>query len=473
MKIVLPSLKGGAVLVAAASFLTASAQSSGLFDFADRNFLYKITSPSTVQIVSDPNVQNGIRYIGDIVIPDEVTEKGVTYRVTSIAASAFSFADQMTSITLGSNLEEIGMAAFSNCKEITEVIFPASMRTVSMGAFLHCPALVNVELNEGLTTIMGGAFSSCAFSEIEIPASVTIIQNGAFGLNSELEEIKVAEGNRYFTAADGILYSKDLSTLVCYPAGKPDTEFTVPSTTKVIYESSFEGANNIVSLTLPESITEYQSAVFYDCRGLRNVYCLNPKPVRLPDASVFENFTYENAFLFVPAESVDEYKNAVYWQKFKEILPNNAVLVTEIKLNEESLNMEYGDQFQLTAEVLPENASSKNVVWATDNDPVAAVDATGLVTAYENGTANITCATPNGSVKAVCKVTVSEESAVDSVAGEGVFRIEGNTLIIGGDSEAEVYDFSGRLIYKGIGSTELPNGFYIIRIGGNAYKTAI
>ena len=71
MKIVLPSLKGGAVLVAAASFLTASAQSSGLFDFADRNFLYKITSPSTVQIVSDPNVQNGIRYIGDIVIPDD------------------------------------------------------------------------------------------------------------------------------------------------------------------------------------------------------------------------------------------------------------------------------------------------------------------------------------------------------------------------------------------------------------------
>lgn len=468
-------LKSLATIVLAGTASLAFAQEAAVFDFADHDFMYKIISSGKVKIVSDPNVQNGNRYIGDIVIPAEVTNDNVTYKVTEIGSSAFSFSDQMTSITLGENIETIGFAAFSNCKGITEVVFPASVRTVEMGAFLYCPNLAEVKLNEGLEVLRGGAFSSCNLQEVTIPASVSLIENGAFGLNEELTSVTVAEGNENFTSVDGVLYSANLSILYCYPAGKPDTDFEIPATTTAVIESSFEGAKNIVNLTIPESVNEYGSSVFYECLGLRNIYCLNRVPVILPDQSVFDARTYNTATLHVPSGCVDRYKNAVYWQRFSEILPNDAILVNDIKLNASTLDMQYGDEFQLIATVLPEDAYSKTVVWTTSNDLVASVDNTGLVHAYDNGEATITCATPTGSVVATCKVTVSEESSVEAVEADTLsFTSGANAINIISDIEVSIFDAAGRTVYAGgKGSVNLPSGLYIIYGAGKAYKVVL
>lgn len=66
-----------------------------------------------------------------------------------------------------------------------------------------------------------------------------------------------------------------------------------------------------------------------------------------------------------------------------------------------------GQTLQLNANVTPEDASNKKVTFASDKEEVATVDATtGVVTAVANGKAKITETTEDGSMTAVCTVTV-------------------------------------------------------------------
>ena len=84
----------------------------------------------------------------------------------------------------------------------------------------------------------------------------------------------------------------------------------------------------------------------------------------------------------------------------------HTVDVTEIRLNSHSLEMEIGDEpFQLSATVLPENATNRDVTWSSDNLGVASVsESDGLVTAIGEGDATITA--KSGDCTATCAVTV-------------------------------------------------------------------
>ena len=89
--------------------------------------------------------------------------------------------------------------------------------------------------------------------------------------------------------------------------------------------------------------------------------------------------------------------------------PTDPILVTSVSLDRESAALEEGKTIQLTAEVLPENADDKSLTWASDDEDVAIVDQTGLVTAVAEGTATITVTTNDGSdLSAACTVTVTK-----------------------------------------------------------------
>ena len=69
---------------------------------------------------------------------------------------------------------------------------------------------------------------------------------------------------------------------------------------------------------------------------------------------------------------------------------------------------------QLTATVLPDNATVKSVVWTSDNTEVATVDDQGIVTALKAGTATITATTVDGAKPAFCEVTVTEPPLINN-----------------------------------------------------------
>ena len=70
-----------------------------------------------------------------------------------------------------------------------------------------------------------------------------------------------------------------------------------------------------------------------------------------------------------------------------------SVPVTGINIVEENVSVMDNETVQLTVEISPENASNKNVIWTSNNEEVATVDETGLVTAVKNGSATITVTT--------------------------------------------------------------------------------
>lgn len=99
----------------------------------------------------------------------------------------------------------------------------------------------------------------------------------------------------------------------------------------------------------------------------------------------------------------------------KEYVP-----ATLIRLTQTSAVLRTGRTLQLKASVLPAQATSKRVVWISENPEIASVTANGLVTGKKEGTAVIRCMTPEGDVKAFCTVkvslqTVPAESAVSTL----------------------------------------------------------
>lgn len=78
-----------------------------------------------------------------------------------------------------------------------------------------------------------------------------------------------------------------------------------------------------------------------------------------------------------------------------------------ISLNKTEADIKIGGALQLTATILPANATDKTVTWKTSNKKVATVTDTGVVTGKKNGTCTITATASNG-MTATCRVTVSQ-----------------------------------------------------------------
>ena len=86
------------------------------------------------------------------------------------------------------------------------------------------------------------------------------------------------------------------------------------------------------------------------------------------------------------------------------------VAVTSVTLDQATLALEVGKSANLTATVLPANASNTKVSWSSSDATIASVSNLGKVTAVKVGTATITATSQsNPQIKAECVVTVSEE----------------------------------------------------------------
>lgn len=84
--------------------------------------------------------------------------------------------------------------------------------------------------------------------------------------------------------------------------------------------------------------------------------------------------------------------------------------VTGVTLNKTSMDLKVGDDFQLLASVLPEDATDKRVTWDSDDESIATVDDKGLVKAVKVGKAKISVYTQDGDFTKVCEVTVGTTS---------------------------------------------------------------
>ncbi|MGN0242738.1 MAG: leucine-rich repeat protein [Lachnospiraceae bacterium] len=182
--------------------------------------------------------------------------------VISIAVGAFEGNAVLEQVLLPDGLTTIFNDAFAGCVSLKEMILPDSVTMVESQAFYGCRALSNLVLSENLKTIKRKTFQMCkALSEVSIPEGVIEIEENAFGSCSSLthvlmpatlqsvasnvfsycfalQKFEVAAESTAFSTEDGVLYNKEKTSLVCYPAGKNDSSYIVLDGTAQIIDSS-------------------------------------------------------------------------------------------------------------------------------------------------------------------------------------------------------------------------------------------
>lgn len=100
--------------------------------------------------------------------------------------------------------------------------------------------------------------------------------------------------------------------------------------------------------------------------------------------------------------------------------------VTSIAISKQSATIFKGDTLQLIGNVLPEDASSKQITWSSENEAIATVSTDGLVTAIDTGKVNIIASI--GEIKAICQVTVMEKDPAWVIEFDQSLRITGDEI---------------------------------------------
>ncbi|MBS5673815.1 MAG: leucine-rich repeat protein, partial [Lachnospiraceae bacterium] len=107
------------------------------------------------------------------------------------------------------------------------------------------------------------ALQETVITTFEIPKKMTKFSPQILFGNTSLSELKVASGNTAFIAEDGVLYTKDKSTLVLFPVNKAVTQFTVPTGVKQIGDYAFSKTRNLKSVRF-SNVTTLGEGAFYD-----------------------------------------------------------------------------------------------------------------------------------------------------------------------------------------------------------------
>ncbi len=102
---------------------------------------------------------------------------------------------------------------------------------------------------------------------ISIPKTVDEILfawgNSPFYKCENLEEINVAEDNPKYCSENGVLYNRDKTELLCYPARKKDEAFTIPSSVKYIDSQAFQYVANLKEIKIPDTVKYLPTSTFY------------------------------------------------------------------------------------------------------------------------------------------------------------------------------------------------------------------
>lgn len=217
---------------------------------------------------------------------------------------------------------EIGYYAFFGCN-LSSVEIPNSVTSIGHSAFYHCRNLTSLEIPNSVTSIDACAFDGCSsLSSIVFPASLASIGDMAFKGCSKLRSITVDEDNPCFCDWDGVLYNKDMSCLLHYPAGKEEVSYLVPYGMTHFDLGIFDDAVYLKAVYLPETIESLM--ILSDKFGegsLRELHIMVDDPETM-DVEVTPHFfdAVKNITLYVPIGSSEAYREHWSPAEFKDII---------------------------------------------------------------------------------------------------------------------------------------------------------
>ncbi len=176
-------------------------------------------------------------------------------------------------------------AVLTNCSnnEITAVEIPAEVSGLPVvgsmdSPFGYCRKLQKITLPD----------SFLHFEWVDlIDTTLHTIQSGNIGTHSgvvqiaaaadeeellpSVSEVIVSETNPNYTTADGILYTKDMKTLVGCPPAKELQSLSIPEQTERIGDFAFVGCQHLETAVIPSHITHINNGAFAICPKLKSI----------------------------------------------------------------------------------------------------------------------------------------------------------------------------------------------------------
>ena len=183
---------------------------------------------------------------------------GYTYLYTTGNNTApwNEYRESITKVYAPDDMSEISPFMFQGLSKVKEIAVPAQAY-VNGSSYIDMPSLETVTLSYYYDNEDG-----CSYS----PSGV----NGdTFRNCPSIKEFIVHNNDEQYTTIDGVLYSKDLKTLIKYPAGKTDKTFTVPDSVTAISSYAFECAANLESVYNVKDLNS--SHIFANCTSLKNI----------------------------------------------------------------------------------------------------------------------------------------------------------------------------------------------------------
>ncbi|MBQ2972779.1 MAG: leucine-rich repeat protein [Clostridia bacterium] len=258
--------------------------------FCNCENLESATLPDSITELYD-SVFKWCKKLESITIPD---------RVTKIGSDAFGYCESLTNITIPEGVTKIDNRAFNYCKKLKSVTLPSTLTIIGESAFCGCIELESIKLPKNVIEIGSSAFSGCSKLErITIPAAVTSIGSSAFYGCDALKSITVeSENTAYSSDEHGVLFNKDKTKLIKYPAGSTNEIYYVPDGVTSVDNYAFHKCNFLKSIIFPDSITELVPTYVWNCANLECVHI--PKSV----TSISSNFLKDtNAYICSTTEN--------------------------------------------------------------------------------------------------------------------------------------------------------------------------
>ena len=205
-----------------------------------------------------------------------------SYKIISdikvIGARCFEQCADIESIVLPEGISHIETNAFGNCSSLKDINFPDSLKSIGECAFTECESLASIKLHNQIEYIGPFAFQCCySIQEVIIPEALNSLEYGVFANCVALSNVHIHEN------------------------------------VKSIGEGAFSNCSSLSSITIPQNVTSIGYSAFGNC-PLHCVYC---KPLTPPtaDGDIFEYYT---PIIYVPYESLDNYRVAAKWRKYSD-----------------------------------------------------------------------------------------------------------------------------------------------------------
>lgn len=204
--------------------------------------------------------------------------------------------------TIPDGVTDVGGSAFFQHPYLQEVDIPGSVENIFDAAFQGCRGLRDVTFHEGLIRIYPFAFITTGVRSFTLPASLESLGLSALSMGLDLESVTVAPGNRNFASEDGVLMTKDRSTLLLYPAKKADAAYVIPDTVTEIANSAFLHSSTLKRVTIPASVKKMGGMAFGYCTNLFSATFQGSAPVGIQQANMTFSDCSKLQTIFYPAD---------------------------------------------------------------------------------------------------------------------------------------------------------------------------